>query len=131
MQKTKERLLLTTNDCAIIKTYLKKGFGRDNFNHQDAAALEAEILTANLVAEEAIPEDVVRLGTTVRIKEEQSGKCMELTVVIPEKADIKQKKISILSPIGAALIGFRKGHRVSWKVPAGNRTFSILDVTHV
>ena len=128
MQKTKERLVLTLNDCAIIKAYLKKGFGRDNFNRQDADALEMELQNARLVSADAVPADVVRLGSAVTIKEESTGKCMELMVVIPEKADIKQKKISIMSPIGAALIGFRKGQQVRWKVPAGNKTFSILDV---
>jgi regulator of nucleoside diphosphate kinase len=48
--------------------------------------------------------------------------------VLPGRADIRQRKISVLSPIGTALIGFRKGQQVQWKVPAGKRTFTIVDV---
>jgi regulator of nucleoside diphosphate kinase len=44
------------------------------------------------------------------------GKVMELMVVTPEQANIKQQKIFVMSPIGTALFGFRKGNKISWKV---------------
>jgi regulator of nucleoside diphosphate kinase len=53
---------------------------------------------------------------------------MAITIVLPQKADIKQKKVSVLAPIGTALIGFRKGQKVSWEVPAGKKDFMIMDV---
>jgi regulator of nucleoside diphosphate kinase len=53
---------------------------------------------------------------------------MEFMLVTPDKADIKAKRISIMAPIGTALIGFRKGQQVNWQVPAGKRTFTILEV---
>jgi regulator of nucleoside diphosphate kinase len=71
---------------------------------------------------------VVRLNSTVVIREEKENKVMELTVVTPEKANIKQKLISVMSPIGTALIGFRKGQQIKWKVPAGKKTFTIMEV---
>ena len=49
-------------------------------------------------------------------------------LVTPDKADIKDKKISVMAPIGTALIGFRKGQQVKWRVPAGQRTFTIVEV---
>jgi regulator of nucleoside diphosphate kinase len=62
--------------------------------------------------------------------EESENKVIELTVVTPEKANIKHRLISIMSQIGTALIGFRKGQQVKWKVPAGKKTFTILNVQH-
>ena len=53
---------------------------------------------------------------------------MELKVVTPEKANIRQRLISIMSPVGTALIGFRKGQRVKWNVPGGKKVFTILEV---
>ena len=53
---------------------------------------------------------------------------MELMLVTPDKADIKEKRISVMAPIGTALIGFRKGQKVKWQVPAGKKTFTILEV---
>jgi regulator of nucleoside diphosphate kinase len=55
---------------------------------------------------------------------------MELVLVMPDQADIKQKKISVMAPVGTALIGFKKGEKVNWHVPAGEKTFAILDVVN-
>ena len=55
---------------------------------------------------------------------------MELTIVTPDRANIKEKKISIMAPIGTALIGFRQGQKVKWKVPSGNKMFTILEVSN-
>ena len=55
---------------------------------------------------------------------------MELMIVTPDRANIKEKKISIMAPIGTALIGFRQGQKVKWKVPAGYKMFTILEVSN-
>jgi regulator of nucleoside diphosphate kinase len=128
MEKTKSRLVLTKDDYEIIMSYIKRGSATITFNRQDAEELEGELKKAKLVDKEELPGDVVRLNSTVVIREEKENKVLELTVVTPEKANIKQKLISIMSPIGTALIGFRKGQQVKWKVPAGKKTFTIMEV---
>jgi regulator of nucleoside diphosphate kinase len=128
MQTISGQLLLAKTDYEAIMGYIKLGAGRTSFNRRDAEELEKELKKATLVSREDLPRDVVRLNSTVKIREEKAAREMELTLVSPEKADIKQKKISILSPIGTALIGFCKGQIVSWNVPAGTKTFTILDV---
>jgi regulator of nucleoside diphosphate kinase len=110
--------------------YLKQGLGKNRFNRKDVEDLEAELKRSKLVDKEELPIDVVRLNSTVTIKDEQETSVLQVTVVTPENADIKKRKISIMSPIGTALIGFKKGEKVSWKVPAGSKTFTILDVTN-
>jgi regulator of nucleoside diphosphate kinase len=130
MQQVNEQLVLTKYDYELTMTNLKSGPYKTMFNRQEAEELEAELQKAKLVSSEDIPGDVVRLNSQVTIKEGKGNKIIQLTVVMPEKADIKQKKISIMSPIGTALIGYRKGQQVSWKVPAGTRTFTILEVTN-
>jgi regulator of nucleoside diphosphate kinase len=128
MERTKKRLVLTKEDYKIIMHYINTGLAKLTFNRKDAEALESELKKAKLVNNDQLPQDIVRLNSTVIIKEEKENKMMELTVVTPDKADIRQRLISIMSPVGTALIGFRKGERVKWKVPAGNKTFTILDV---
>ena len=76
------------------------------------------------------PDDVVRINSTVRVKAEGVNKIMEFMLVTPDKADIKEKKVSVMAPVGIALIGFRKGQQVNWQVPAGKKTFTILDVVN-
>ena len=128
MQKTKSRLVLTKEDYQIIRSYIKTASRTITFNRNDPEELEGELKKAKVVDKEKLPGDVVRLNSTVIIREEKENKVMELTVVTPEKANIKQKLISVMSPIGTALIGFRKGQQVKWKVPAGKKTFTIMEV---
>jgi regulator of nucleoside diphosphate kinase len=128
MQNTKSRLVLAKEDYDIIMYYVRRGLPTVTFNRQDAEELEMELKKAKVVNKEELPEDVVRLNSKVTIKEEKENKVIELTVVTPEKANIKQRLISIMSPIGTALIGFRKGQQVKWKVPAGKKIFTIMEV---
>ena len=125
---TQNRLMLAKEDYDIIMYYVKRGLPTITFNRQDIEELESELKKAKIVDRDQLPQDVVRLNSVVTIKEENENKIMELTVVTPEKANIKQRLISIMSPIGTALIGFRKGQQVRWKVPAGKKTFTILNV---
>lgn len=128
MKNKKEQLIVAKDDHELIMSHIRHGLTHSTFTRQEAEALEAELRKATLVEKEKLPEDVVCLNSIVMVQDEKAAKVMELTLVTPEKADIKQRKISILSPIAAALIGFRKGMMVAWKVPAGMKTFRILDV---
>jgi regulator of nucleoside diphosphate kinase len=56
-------------------------------------------------------------------------KNIDLSIVMPPHADIKQRKISILTPMAAALIGFRKDDEIEWKMPSGLKKYKILEVT--
>ena len=128
MSKVKNNLILAKEDYDIIMHYIKRGLPTIGFNRKDSIELETEIRKAKLVQKDQLPDDVVRLNSRVLIKEEKDNKILELTVVTPEKANIKKKLISIMSPIGTALIGFRKGQQVKWNVPSGHKTFTIMNV---
>ena len=128
MKKMKSTLLLAKEDYHIIMAHIKKGVRAITFNRRDAEQLEAEIKKAEIVERDQLPKDVVQLNSIVTIKEENENKLLKVMVVSPEKADIKKKWISFMSPIGTALIGFRKGAQVKWKVPTGKKTFTIIEV---
>ena len=128
MQKIKKQLVLRKDDYNLLIAYLKGGYGRTAFDRLNAEGLHAELKKAKLVSKDNFPLDVIRLNSMVRIKAEDKDEIMELRVVTPDKADIKEKRISVMAPIGTALIGFRKGQQVKWQVPSGNRTFTILEV---
>jgi len=128
MQKINNQLVLRKDDYSLLLFYLKGGFGKSAFDRRNAEGLKAELKKAKLVNKNDFPPDVVRLNSTVRIKAEDKEEIIELKLVTPEKANIKENKISVMAPIGTALIGFRKGQKVKWQVPAGKRTFTILEV---
>jgi regulator of nucleoside diphosphate kinase len=128
MQKAKHQLALRKDDYDIMIDYLRGKQGKTLFDRHNAEELQMELKKAKVVDKDDLPQDVVRLNSRVIIKEEDKGKVMEVMLVTPDKADIKLRKISVLAPIGTALIGFRKGQKVAWQVPSGKKTFTILDV---
>ncbi|MEP7257113.1 MAG: GreA/GreB family elongation factor [Flavitalea sp.] len=128
MQKLNTGLVLTRDDHKILTSFLSGGWGKTALDKKNAEDLKAELKKARLVTKNNFPKDTVRLNSRVIIKAEDKNEIMELMLVTPDKANIKEKKISILAPVGTALIGFRQGQKIQWEVPAGNRTFTILEV---
>lgn len=123
-------IVLSKQDHVLITEYLRNGSWLKPADQPTAIQLEAELRRAEIVDNNMLPSDVVSLNSIVTVKEMRSGSRMTLKIVIPELANVKEKKVSILSPIGTALIGFRKSDVVQWTVPSGEKTFLIEDVTH-
>jgi regulator of nucleoside diphosphate kinase len=86
-----------------------------------------ELKTADIRGCEEIPMDVVRLHSIVSIK---TPFCQNTTfeLVHPEKSDISKNKLSILAPMGLALIGYANGDKIKWQFPSGIHTIEILAV---
>ncbi|MEO6820582.1 MAG: GreA/GreB family elongation factor [Ginsengibacter sp.] len=125
---TDNKVILLKRDYEILKDYVMNLHGMQVNEKENFKRLNGELEKAKIVSEKNFPEDVIRINSQVIIKDLENNKEMKITVVMPDHADIKEKKISILAPIGTALIGFRKGKEVSWEVPAGRKTFIIIDV---
>lgn len=75
-----------------------------------------------------MPNDEVHLLSTVKIKNLKTNKTVEYLMVSPEEADFQEGKISVTSPVGAALIGAKLGQRVQVKAPAGLMDFEIMEI---
>lgn len=129
---TKElnNVVILKKDYDILSGLLSNMQGMQVNERENFRKLQGELSKAKIVTEEKMPGDVVRLNSLVTILDLQSNKEMKLTLVLPGDADIKEKKVSILAPIGTALIGFKKGKKVSWEVPAGKKDFEITDVVN-
>lgn len=83
-----------------------------------ADVLLAELDRAKVVPDEKLRDDVVRMGSTLRYTTE-TGEARTVTLVYPAQADIEAGKISILTPIGAALIGLSAGQSIEWEARDG------------
>jgi regulator of nucleoside diphosphate kinase len=83
--------------------------------------LESELVRANVVPREEIPEDVVTMNSRVVFENETTGERREVTLVYPGSADIDAGKISVLVPIGTALLGLRVGQSIDWELPGGEK----------
>lgn len=86
-----------------------------------ADLLEEELARARIVAEEERPADVVAMNSTVGFEDMDTGKTSVITLVYPAEADIDANKISILTPVGSALIGLRVGQIIHWPLPTGKQ----------
>jgi regulator of nucleoside diphosphate kinase len=128
MQKKKNQLILAEDDYYLINAFLNAGTPKPVFDRRNADLLQAELRKAKVVHKDDLPTDVVRLNSRVKLKSDQKEDIMEITLVTPDRANIKEKKISVMAPVGTALIGFRQGQQVKWQVPAGKKTFTILEV---
>ncbi|QDK38343.1 nucleoside diphosphate kinase regulator [Bdellovibrio sp. NC01] len=82
-------------------------------------ALEEELSRANVIAQKDIPPTIVTMNSRVRFVDELNGTEQEMTLVYPKDANLEAGKISILAPIGVALLGLSVGQSIDWKLPNG------------
>ncbi len=94
-----------------------------------AADLIEEIARADVLAKGRRPEHIVCMNSEVEFRDDTTGKIRRVKLVYPEEADISQRKISVLTPVGTALIGLRRGDSITWAAPSGElRKLTVLTV---
>ena len=93
--------------------------------------LEAELDRADVVEPGEVPPTVVTMNSTVRFRVESSQETFELTLVYPKDADGSAGKISLLAPVGSALLGLSQGDEIEWPKPGGGTMrVAIEEVTY-
>lgn len=114
------KINITSNDqerlIKLIDAEREFGQGR---NKDDLKILSQELERANIVSAEQIPEDSITMNSKVLLVDLDSNEEMIYTLVYPEDVDLAENKISVLAPIGTAILGFRTGDIIDWQVPAG------------
>ncbi|MCC6456659.1 MAG: nucleoside diphosphate kinase regulator [Caldilineaceae bacterium] len=92
--------------------------------------LELELSRAEVVLPADVPPDVVTMNSTVWLRDLDTDEEMTVTLVFPQDADIEHDKVSVLAPIGTAMLGYRAGDVFTWKVPDGERRLRIEKVPY-
>ncbi|HET8937993.1 MAG TPA: nucleoside diphosphate kinase regulator [Polyangiales bacterium] len=96
------------------------------------ALLDEELSRATIVADDALPADAVALDSQVTFCDLHSGEQREIMLVVPSKAASSHGRISVLSPVGSALIGLHVGDHIDWPMPGGRvRRLRVLAVSPV
>lgn len=124
-----------------IRTAIDFGDISENSEYEEAkneqAFIEGRIITlekmlrhARLIDTSDVPPDTVAVGSTVILKDQNTGDELEYTIVGSAEADPDNDKISNRSPVGKALLGKKVGEIVEVKVPAGTNQYMILDIRH-
>ena len=84
---------------------------------------------AVVVDAEDVPAGVVTMHSRVRVQDVATGESWTYTLVFPHDADIASGRLSVLAPLGTALLGYREGDEIEWRMPGGVRRVRILEVT--
>jgi regulator of nucleoside diphosphate kinase len=122
-------IYLTQNDLDQLSNLLEAYAARPGGGRFDK--LENELARAVVVPREQIPNDVVTMNSRVVFADETTGERREVTLVYPAQADISAGKISILVPVGTALLGLRVGQSIDWELPSGEkRRYRVIDVPY-
>ena len=110
-------LLLSRLDCERIEALLDS----PNAAGIDTTALRGELARATLAESADMPADVVTMNSVVRMVDDASGAERELALVYPRDAGAPDR-VSILAPVGTALLGLRAGDAIDWPLPGGSTT---------
>jgi regulator of nucleoside diphosphate kinase len=92
--------------------------------------LEDELNRAHIVDPKEIPMDAITMRSKVRLKDLERGKEMIYSLVFPNEADVDEGRISVLAPVGTAMIGYRVGDIIEWEVPSGLRRLKVEEVLY-
>jgi regulator of nucleoside diphosphate kinase len=111
-------IIVTDRDLALLRLW------------RDHAHLESELERADIVDARDVPPDVVTMNSRVVFEDATTGKTTEVTIVFPQDADLAQGRISVLAPVGTALLGLAEGDSIVWPFPDGSsRCLRVVEVT--
>ena len=113
MSTQEPRIVVTSTDMERLRTLIDTTAG------DKADALDAELLRAEVVEPAQVPPDVVTMNSRVVYRDEDTGERREVTLSYPQDASLEQGRVSVLAPVGAALLGLSVGQEIDWQLPGG------------
>ena len=123
-------IYMTEFDMKRLAKLIEEIQDSDSQDKNYIAKLQEELDHAKVVASSDIPKDVITMNSKVCLVDQRTEKEEMYTLVFPQDADISQGKISVLAPIGTAMLGYRVGEVFQWKVPAGDRTLKVKNILY-
>lgn len=122
------RIVISARDHARLLALAENAAARNS--SEVAEYLSEELTRAEVVSDADCSNHVAQMGSTVTYRDDTSGRTRTVQLVYPADANIDQQRISILTPIGAALIGLRPAQSIAWPSPTGGfGSLTVLDVS--
>lgn len=122
----KRTIYITKADMTRLRNLIEAYKGpRD-----DLSRLRTELDHARVVAPDEIPGDVITMNSKARLLDLNDREEMTFTLVFPENASIEHDRISVVAPIGTAMLGQREGDEFEWEVPAGRVRLKVVKVLY-
>ena len=121
-------IVVTESDAHRLGRLLATGAETSVRDQQHLRELEWELKRALVLQAADVPADVIILHSWVEVLDRASGELSEYRLVLPAEANVMANQISVLAPLGTALLGYREGDEVMWRMPGGPRRLLIQSV---
>lgn len=125
----RDSIVVTATDLARLRRLVN---GQKSFPRSDSDSLhklEQELDRAEIVDAADAPHDLITMNSEVRLKDLDTGHERIYRLIFPTQ-ERRANGVSILAPIGTAILGYRVGDVIEWKVPRGLRRFQVLEVVY-
>jgi len=121
-------IVLTVHDVAELNCLIQSraAFYRHDVEHIEALARELD--RADVVTAATLTPDVVTMRSRVRVRDLETGRRSIYRIVPPTDADVAARRVSVLAPMGTALLGYRVGDAVEWSMPGGRRRLLVEEI---
>lgn len=124
-------IYITEVDRQRLEKLVEVAGERDRLlSHENLRRLEHELERAETVAPEDVPGDVITMRSKVRLRDLNTGEGMIYTLAFPTEANYGEGKISVLAPVGTAMLGYRVGDTIEWQVPSGLRRLKVMEILY-
>lgn len=125
-------IYITETDKQRLEKFIEKAGEQDGggANQEYLRRLEQELEQAVVIPSEEVPGDVITMRSRVRLSDLNTGESIVYTLVFPSEAKFEEGKISVLAPIGTAMLGYRVGSIIEWQVPSGLRRLKVEEILY-
>lgn len=120
------KLFISRSDYSNLRALIEAAKLGTRISAQEISSLDRELKIAQIVDE--VAPDIVKLGSTVKVKQDPGNREFSIRIVMPHEADMKTHKLSIFAPLATALLGYRCGSSFTWGFPNGIKSLEILEV---
>ena len=122
------KIFITTTDAERLRNLIQDMKNPNDHERIYLKLLTEELLRAEVVEPLKIPRDIVTMNSLVKFRDMETREVYMYSIVYPANSDFEKGRISVLAPIGMALLGYRVGDVVEWPVPAGMRRLKVEEV---
>ncbi len=121
----RRKIHITESDRDRLAGLINAAEAFGEYGPVDLASLREELDRAVIVAASEIPANVVTMNSRLLLRNVDTSEEMECSLVFPEDADMSSRAISVLAPVGMAILGYAEGDVIDWPVPSGIRHFIV------
>ena len=125
-----KNIIINRLDYARIKKCINDAKQFNSISNVEAEKLLTELNSAQIVEPDSIPSNVVTMNSIVKLSFLNKNQQLQFQIVYPDQANLKEKKISIFSPIATALIGYQVADEIEWIVPSGLTKIRIDEIIY-